>query len=97
MIRLRNETITIGLKRKPINPVLYERVDESNVRIGTKWFKFEREQVMMWPNAMPLWNLPVDKPIERRPIKQAGVTIYHGKIKQFIANSWYSDINTDEL
>ncbi len=80
-MRLRNETITLGLKRKPINPVLYERIDENNVRIGTKWFKRTINLNITGGNIF----------------KNDGVTIYHGKIKQFIANSWYSDINTDEL
>ena len=82
-MRLRNETITLGLKRKALSPVLYERIDEKNARIGNKWFKYSIEQVG--------WHMVNLHPIVRQ---QAGVVIYHGKIRQFQSNSW-PDIKTD--
>lgn len=39
---LRNETITLWLKRKALPPVAYERIDGNNVRIGTTWFCLRR-------------------------------------------------------
>lgn len=41
-MRLRNQTITTGLKRKELPPVAYERIDSNNIRIGTKWFHLSR-------------------------------------------------------
>jgi len=66
-------------------PVLYERIDENNVRIGTKWFKFRREvlQNTNWfQEHAPKVLIPF------------GVTIYHdSNAKQFNPNDWYP-INT---
>ena len=76
-MRLRNETITLGLKRKALKPVLYERIDEKNVRIGTRWFKFTKN--IIWePGVLKFSGIN-------------GVTIYGEGFKRFIANSWYSD------
>lgn len=41
-MRLRNNTILPNLKRKAMAPVLYQRIDDDNSRVGTKWFKFQR-------------------------------------------------------
>jgi len=78
-MRLRHQLLTLNLKRKSLPPVLYERIDSNNVRIGTKWFKFETAKLFPWYYS---WA--------ERP---AGVTIHYDSSKRFISNSWY-DINT---
>jgi len=79
-MRLRNNTITLGLKRKSLPPVIYKLIEgfnEFNVRMGTKWFK---------PRAH--WDWPHTKDIT------FGVLIHQDGAKRFISNSWY-DINTN--
>jgi len=63
-------------------PVLYERIDENNVRIGTKWFKNVR--LCAWP-------------IFRNPTYHEGVVIYYDGAKRFISNSWYLDEEIERL
>jgi len=41
-MRLRNESITLNLKRKSLPPVLYEVIGNGNVRISTTWFSLRR-------------------------------------------------------
>jgi hypothetical protein len=78
-MRLRDEVFTFGLKRKKIKPVIYQRIDNTNVRIGIVWFCLRRGQIILDPMA-------------------PGVMIHYDQhTRRFIANSWYSDINTDEL
>jgi len=64
-------------------PVLYERIDSNNVRIGTKWFKFERSK-----------NFPFYYSWATR---SAGVTIFEDGAKRFISNSWYLDEEIERL
>jgi len=66
-------------------PVLYERIDENNVRIGTKWFKFERP-IITWPKS--------ESTIKISP---SGVTIFEDGAKRFISNSFYDDIDIENL
>jgi len=80
-MRLRNERITLGLKRKTLKPVLYERIDSNNVRIVTLWMK--------WYYAFIRIN--------GSPSILGGVTIYHDGAKQFISNSWYLDEEIESL
>jgi len=68
-----------------MDPVLYERIDSNNVRIGTKWFKFHRALGHVSKSFL------ISTPIIH------GVTIFEDGAKRFIANSWYEDINTDNL
>ena len=86
-MRLRNETITLGLKRKELEPVTYQLIDCNNVRIGSKWFQFYRG----WIDKLEFqWGVRAEQVL--------GVTIFHDSgAKQFIANSWYVDIDTDAL
>ena len=61
-MRLVNQTITTGLKRKELPPVAYERIDENNVRIGTKWFKCHlRNQNTLRPQGVTIYHDPGTK------------------------------------
>jgi len=55
-----NNTITLNLKRKSLPPVLYERIDSNNVRIGTKWFQFYLKFPMQF--GLVIWG-PKDEAI----------------------------------
>ncbi len=74
-MRLRNESLTLSLKRKQRKPVTYERIDDKNMRIGTTWFYYVRRLLL----------------IEGWQELSNGVTIYGEGFKRFIANSWYAD------
>ena len=80
-MRLRNNTILPNLKRKAMAPVLYQHIDENNVRIGTKWFKYSRRLIGYGKNAY--W--------------QTGVTIFEDGANRFISNSWYLDEEIERL
>jgi len=80
-MRLRNNTILPNLKRKAMTPVIYERIDSNNVRIGTKWLKFTKKWTYGGPEIAHHFD------------NISGVTIFEDGAKRFISNSWY-DINT---
>ena len=88
-MRLRNETLTLGLKRKQLPPVTYKLIDCNNVRIGEKWFQFRK----VW-----FWRRSIIVPSVKVADELLGVTIFHDAgTKQFISNSWYSDEEIESL
>jgi len=52
-MRLRNDLLTLNLKRKSLPPVLYERINEYNVRVGTVWIM----NIRRWSTNLPQGTL----------------------------------------